>query len=634
MKIPVQSMLLFFAFSIGATAYSQDVLWEKSFGGKNADYLMDAQPTADYGFILAGSSLSRKTGNKSEDNRGDLDYWIWKMDEKGDLDWQKSIGGNKQDKLRAIRLTNDGGFILAGSSLSDKGLDKTDDCRGGEDFWIVKLNAKGGQEWQKTIGGSGQDELTSIGITRDGGYILGGSSSSEISGDKTTDGFGGLDYWVIKLDNQGKLEWQQIYGGKYNDMLRSIEPTKDGGFIVGGYSNSPESGNKTQNTMGFGDYWVLKLDDAGKVQWQKTLGGDKDDQLYVVHQTYDNGYLLGGNSNSGTSECKTRGNGDGTDFWVVKLKEDGTNAWQETYNIANYDVMLSMVENYDHSILLGGYAQGEVGKKMIGRKAKAVEGTDDFVAIKINENGEELWRKTIGSDGQDLLKKVIETRDGGYLLAGTSNPQSIPTGGSAKTLSGVGITQTENKNLAKAKNKVNGAVADVSNDVNNSIKNTTDNASKKVNDGLGLDKDSPVKLGVNAPNGGLNLPSLGDGKSGSANKQDKKLPASGDKKTNFGTNDFWVVKLRDDTKPKKTKQAIEAFPNPTTQFTNIIVNHEYDKGTATVYDLAGRQLQSFSITEQTIPVDLGTLPQGIYIVEIKTNKGKDSVKIIKGTSKN
>lgn len=108
---------LFFIF-LPLLIYSQDILWEKSYGGIHADYLFDAQPTADYGFILAGSSVSDKTGNKTEDNHGDLDYWIWKMSEKGELEWQKSIGGNGFDLLQSIKNTNDGGFILAGTSSS------------------------------------------------------------------------------------------------------------------------------------------------------------------------------------------------------------------------------------------------------------------------------------------------------------------------------------------------------------------------------------------------------------------------------------------------------------------------------------------------------------------------------------
>src|SRR5699024_6896015 len=105
-------------FLAGPMGNSQKILWEKSYGGEKAEYLNDIIATADYGFILAGSSASGKSGNKDSDNINDFDYWIWKMDEKGDLDWQKSFGGNGSDKLMSIRNTIDGGFVLAGNSNS------------------------------------------------------------------------------------------------------------------------------------------------------------------------------------------------------------------------------------------------------------------------------------------------------------------------------------------------------------------------------------------------------------------------------------------------------------------------------------------------------------------------------------
>jgi hypothetical protein len=524
-------LLLFFC----SKGFTQDILWEKSYGGKHADYLMDAQPTADYGFILAGSSLSNKSGNKSEDNNGDLDYWIWKMKENGDLDWQKNFGGFGSDFLQSIALTRDGGFILAGTSASEKGANKLEDSRGNDDFWIIKLDAKGNQDWQKTIGGSSQEKMQSIYQTRDGGYIIGGSSSSEKSGEKTIDGFGNLDYWIVKLDSKGIIKWQKTFGGIYMDELRSIEPTKDGGYIVGGYSNSPSSGNKTDDNKGIGDYWVIKLDKDGNEQWQKTIGGDQDDQLSVVHQTYDGNYIIGGNSNSNSSNEKSKGNESGTDFWILKLDETGKTIWQETYNIGKVDVLNSLVENSDHSLLLGGFAQGESSQtlkgimKKAGDSLKAKKGTDDYVAIKITEKGEEIWRKTVGSNGEDLLKKAIETRDGGYLLTGTSNSKS-----------------------------------------------------------------------------------------------------SRDKESAIGSNDFWVVKLKDKSKPEKIKAQIEAIPNPATTFTNIIVGYDYTNGTASIYDLGGRQLQSFAITSRTVPIDLTPYPEGIYIVNIDTNVQHDGVKVIKG----
>lgn len=526
---------------------AQDILWEKSYGGKHADYLFDVIPTPDYGFILAGSSLSKKTGNKTEDNRGDLDYWVWKMDEKGELDWQKSFGGSGQDMLKSVILTNNGGFLLAGSSQSDEGMDKKGKTRGGFDFWILKINAKGGEEWQKTIGGSAHDELNSIVKTRDGGFVLAGSSSSRKSGEKTSENFGGLDYWIVKIDSKGEIVWQNSFGGIYNDELRSIALTQDGGYILGGSSNSPESDTKTEKNVGRADYWIIKLDDKGKEQWQKVIGGKGDDQLNVVCQTSAGIYLLGGSSNSESGDGKTKGNESGTDFWVITLDKDRQMLWQETYNIAKVDVLTSLVENDDHTILLGGYAQGEIEKKATGKKQTATSefkmktGTDDFVAIKINDKGEELWRKSVGSDGQDILKKVIETRDGGYLLAGTS-----------RTL---------------------------------------------------MTADGEVK-------------------------------ASGYKSSGKGGIDFWVVKLKDKQKPKEDKKPIEAIPNPAMDYTNIIVGYDYIKGTATLVDIAGHVLQQFQITDRTIPIDLQGLPEGIYIVNIRTDIQNSGVKVIKQSTKN
>jgi hypothetical protein len=519
------------------TTYGQDILWEKSYGGKHADYLFDAQPTADYGFILAGSSLSGKTGNKTDDNNGDLDYWVWKMNEGGELEWQKSIGGSGSDMLFSIKNTRDGGFILAGSSDSPICSQKKDACQGSEDFWIVKLNAKGDEEWQRTIGGSGQDIVKSISQTKDGGYIIGGSSSSDLSLKILSGGTdpygksekcrGNLDYWLIKLDENGSVKWQRTLGGQYADVLESVEQTKDGGYIVGGYSNSPSSLDKDHEGYGEGDYWIVKLDKDGSTEWQKTLGGENDDHLYAITQTADGGFIAAGNSSSGTSGNKNRSNSKGTDFWVVKLNQDSEIVWQQTYNTGDVDILTSLIENKDGTLLLGGYAQSEV----IGiAKKNDKKEINDYIALKISADGEELWKETAGSNGDDILKKLIETRDGGYLLAGTSN----------------------------------GAI-------------------------------------------------------------------SRDRNSSKGSNDFWVVKLKDRDKKKKPEKRtlIEAIPNPASQFTNLIVSFEFNSGTVTLFDLAGRQLQAFDVNTRTIPLDLGGYPDGVYVAEVKTDKGTDSVKVLK-----
>ncbi|WP_294965994.1 T9SS type A sorting domain-containing protein [uncultured Flavobacterium sp.] len=445
----MRKLYLLLLFSVPFMGYSQDILWEKSYGGLHADYLFDAQPTADYGFILAGSPVSDKTGNKSDENHGDLDFWIWKMKENGELDWQRSIGGAGFDLLQSIKATSDGGFILAGTSSSPKSFQKRDSCKGLADFWAIKLNAAGDEQWQRTIGGNGQDELLCAFQTKDGGYMLGGSSSSSPNSisalksnensiipdkySKTEKCRGNMDYWVVKLDKQGIIEWQKTYGGQYADLLRSMEQTADGGYILAGYSNSPLSGDKTDNNKGVGDVWIIKINHAGDIVWQNSYGAEGDDQPYVIHQTSDGGYIIGANSNSKNPLTSFGGTvANGSDYWILKLDEEGGVLWSKTYDFGKADILTSLVENRDdRTYLIGGYAQSEIRQsrggiagKAIGLVSKDKDGINDYIALKIDEKGEELWKKTVGSAGEDILRKLIETRDGGYLMAGTSNSGS------------------------------------------------------------------------------------------------------------------------------------------------------------------------------------------------------------------
>jgi len=537
MKANTALALFLSSLSFGSLC-AQDILWEKSYGGKHADYLFDAVATPDYGFILAGNSLSRKTGNKTEAPQGDLDYWVWKMDEHGELDWQKGFGGTGADLLQAVRLTNDAGFLLAGTSDSGAGAQKKNPCRGKEDFWIIKLDARGNEQWQRTIGGAGQEQLSAAVPTSDGGFLLAGSSSSAKSPEtkgardpfgKWDGGYGNLDLWIVKLDSEGNIQWQRTIGGKYADQARSAIQTSDGGFLVGAYSNSPESGNKTEKCYGIGDYFAVKLSPDGSTEWQKAYGGEGDDQLQAVLQASDGNYVLAGSSNSGTGGNKSASARNGTDFWILKVDPRGEILWQETHDFGKTDLLTSLVENEDRTLLLGGYAQSEA----LGTKKKDREGINDYIALKADAQGKEIWSRTAGSSGEDILRKAVETRDGGYLLAGTS-----------------------------------------------------------------------------------------------------KGAASRDRNTGKGGSDFWVVKLLDRDKKKEKKKYIEAMPNPTSQFTNVIVGYDFLGGTGYVYDLAGRQLQVFAVTGRTVPVDLGAYPEGIYVIQIKTEVQSDGVKVVKTSKQN
>jgi len=513
----LQSIIILL-FTFYYNSHSQKILWEQSYGGIHAEHLMDAIATADYGFILAGSSVSGKTGNKKQENSGNLDYWIWKMDEYGNQEWQKSFGGLGRDLLYSVANTLDGGFILGGSSDSDatKGV-KESDCKGNEDYWIIKLDARGELEWEKTIGGKGQDILTKVIPTKDGGFILGGSSNSDKSEDKKENNRGGLDFWIVKLDKKGIIEWETTLGGKYQDVLRSMLITDDGGYLLGGYTNSPSCSDKNSDNLS-GDFWIIKLNKKGNVEWEKTYGDKGNDDLYVLLQTSDGNYIAGGHSSSFTEK--------GTDILLIKIDTKGILIWQEIYDIGNVDFLISIVEEPDGGLTAGINSKGYKGNT----KAKKKENIDDYTIVKFSEKGKDYSHKSISSAGVDILKKVIVTRNGDYLLAGTSN---------------------SNKSSAQRSNPIGG-------------------------------------------------------------------------------NDFWVVKLSDENKKKEEKIPIEAYPNPAETFTNIVLGYDYNHGEATVFDLNGRLLQQFKITgNRTIPVSLNGLPQGIYLVQIKTNVQENGIKIMK-----
>ena len=208
-------------YSIGVVAFiflssfvsAQKISWQQTLGGAREEHLFDAISTYDYGVLFAGSSVSEASGNKKDGSVADLDYWLWKMSEDGKLEWQKNYGGEGNDYLYSIAYTKDGGYILGGSSDSPKGDDKATDRFGKRDYWILKLNPLGEIEWQHTYGGNADDQLTSIAQTTDGGFWVAGTSSSDTSGTKKSVAIGNEDIWVLRLDARGKVLWERTPAG-------------------------------------------------------------------------------------------------------------------------------------------------------------------------------------------------------------------------------------------------------------------------------------------------------------------------------------------------------------------------------------------------------------------------------------
>jgi hypothetical protein len=392
------------------------IQWQNTIGGNEGDYLYSIQQTTNGGYILGGDSYSGISGDKTSSKKGNSDYWVLKVSSTGNILQQKTFGGNSGDYLSAVYQTTDGGYILGGYSSSGISGNKTEASQGTYDYWVLKLSAAGAIEWQNAIGGANADYLQSIQQTTDGGYILGGYSYSGISGDKTEASQGGTDYWVVKLSATGTIQWQNTIGGSSGDMLKSIQQTTDGGYILGGYSSSGISGDKTEANQGLSDYWVVKLATNGVIQWQNTIGGSDDDYLLSLQQTTDGGYILGGYSKSVVSGDKTDIGKGGNDYWVVKLAANGNIQQQKTIGGYNDDILISVQQTIDGGYILGGYSSSGIS----GDKTEASQGFTDYWVVKLSATATIEWQNTIGGSSSEGLQSIQQTTDGGYILGGYS----------------------------------------------------------------------------------------------------------------------------------------------------------------------------------------------------------------------
>ena len=367
-------------------------------------------------WYFGGYSNSGINGNKSEDKIGLYDYWIIKTDSAGNIVWQNVIGGTQNDYLNNVEPTADGGYILGGTSFSDSTADKSENKNGAQDFWIVKTDASGNIVWENTIGGDAYDYLHIIHQTPDGGYIAGGYSDSGLSGDKSEAGQGFIDYWIVKLDATGNIEWDNTIGGSGSDNLFDISLTSDGGYIVAGSSTSGISGDKTEAAVG-NDYWILKLDGSGNIEWQNTIGGSTEDIPASIVQTGDGGYIVGGKSNSAISGDKTEAAVGGNDYWVIKLDASGNIEWQNTIGGTGSDIVNKVMQASDGEYMIAGTSASPLS----GDKTEASMGLDDYWLVKIDELGVITWDNTIGGNKSDNLVDVQVTADNGYKLGGYSS---------------------------------------------------------------------------------------------------------------------------------------------------------------------------------------------------------------------
>jgi hypothetical protein len=289
------------------------LVWQKTLGGTNNDSFKSIQPSPDGGYIVSG--FTRSTDGDVTGNYGNYDGWVVKLSATGTILWQKTLGGIGDDNANNIQLTADGGYIVASTNGSNNGVITGN--QGGTDACIIKLSVTGDIEWQKTYGGTGSEGVNSIQPIADGSYIVAGYTRS-IDGD-VTENYGFDDAWIIKLTATGFIVWQKTFGGTANEQAHRIQSTPDGGYIVAGFTNSTDV-DVTGYNGGGGDAWVIKLSATGTLVWQKTLGGIGYEVARSIQLTPDGGYIVAGSTNSIDGDV-TGINGN-QDAWVVKLSSE------------------------------------------------------------------------------------------------------------------------------------------------------------------------------------------------------------------------------------------------------------------------------------------------------------------------
>jgi Secretion system C-terminal sorting domain len=280
--------------------------WEKSFGENYEDYAYSILQTADGGYLFGGSSHAFNAPFQA---------WLVKLDISGNIQWEKKLGGSDSDYAKIIIATNDGGYMVAGETQSHDG-DVTGH-HGALDIWLIKLDADGNTVWERAYGGSDGDLFPDIVQTQDGGYILSASTRSN-DGDIVGLFRGENDYWIVKLDAIGNILWQKVLGGAGIDQPKGITQSSDGSlFIVGmTYSNN---GDVHLNHTG-SEAWLLKLSDQGNIEWNKTFGGSSNDWGEAITATNDGGCIIGVQSYSTNGDVT--GNHGSMDYWIVKFNSN------------------------------------------------------------------------------------------------------------------------------------------------------------------------------------------------------------------------------------------------------------------------------------------------------------------------
>jgi hypothetical protein len=320
---------------------------------------------------------------------GGPDVYLVKSDSKGNKIWEKTFGGEENDSGKCVIETKDGGYVIVGTTnlrLATPVDITTFSLMEGADVYLVKTDSKGNKIWEKTFGGEGNDLGQSVIAAKDGGYVIVGWTSSFGAGED--------DVYLIKTDSNGNKIWDKTFGGRSNDNGYSVLETKDGGYVIVG------------NTLSFGagmsDVYLIKTDSKGNKIWEKTFGGEGWDMGKSVIETVDGSYIIVGRTDS-------FGSGK-SDVYLIKTDSNGNKIWEKTFGGVEDDEGYSVFGTKDGGCIIAGYT-----KSFWDEKGK------DVYLIRIGSNGNKFWERTFGGKKDDEGYSVIGTKDGGYIITGETS---------------------------------------------------------------------------------------------------------------------------------------------------------------------------------------------------------------------
>ncbi len=391
MKRALHILVLCLLSSVGLS--QSQLLWQKTYGGSETDGANHIQQTDDGGFIVSGYSES--SDGDLDNNDGIWDVWILKLDENGDVEWEKTFGGSNYETARVIKQTRDGGYIFIGWTRSSDG--DISSHAGNNDIWVVKLSPSGEISWEQTYGEMYHEQGFYIQQTSDGGYILSGT---------TTDN-GTFGAFVIKIDEFGNEEWQSVASGDALDTANTIIEVSSGGYIFVG--NSRSSFDEAFNSGGM-DCIVVKLSDTGETEWLKLYGGTNDDFGNSIDESSDGSFVIAGSTELLASDALSTPREE--DVWVFKIDLEGNVIWEETYgSVEHKERAISIEAASNGTWILTGYTES------INSSNDDLAGLNCYV-LQITSNGTLLWDGRFGGGGDDSGNFVMETEDGSFIATG------------------------------------------------------------------------------------------------------------------------------------------------------------------------------------------------------------------------